>query len=115
MNPDPRDVRRAAGIFKVLSHPSRLRIVCRLSDGRAATQKELVDELGWPQSTVARHLSELRAAGLITSIRNGSEVKLEIGGPVASQLMSAVCDWVHPETGERFENKYEPISVETNR
>ena len=114
MNPDPQDVRRAAGIFKVLSHPSRLRLVCRLFDGRSTTQKELVDELGWPQSSVARHLAELRGAGLVTANRNGSEVLLEIASPVAGQLMSAVCDWVHPETGERFTTRYKPPRSEEN-
>jgi ArsR family transcriptional regulator len=115
MNPDPKDVRRAADIFKALSHPSRLRIVCLLFDGLPKTQKELIQELGWPQSTVARHLAELRQAGLVTATRKGSEVLLEVGSPVAGQLMTAVCEWVHPETGERFTEKYDAILAEEKR
>ena len=102
MQQDPQDVRRAAKLFKVLSHPHRLQITCRLSDDRAHTQKELIEEFGWPQSTMARHLARLRDAGLITAKREGQEVHLRLAGPVAKELMSAVCEWVHPETGETF-------------
>lgn len=103
------DIRRAANIFKALSHPDRLRVVCQLFDGRPTTQKELVDHLGWPQSTVARHLTCLRTAGLVKATRQGAEVRLEIGTPVAGRLMSAVCEWVHPETGEHFHARLEPL------
>jgi ArsR family transcriptional regulator len=105
--PNQQDLRRAANIFKVLSHPDRLRIVCQLFDGRPTTQRDLIDRLEWPQSTVSRHLSALRSAGLVKATRHGTAVRLEIGSPVAGQLMSAVCDWVHPETGEHFNAKFE--------
>ena len=107
---DPADVRRAAGIFKVLSHPSRLAIVCRLLDKRCATQKELIEELGWPQSTVARHVSQLRERGLVKATRQGVEVRLELNGPVTRNLMAAMCEWVHPETGEQFTSGYKKMS-----
>ena len=71
MQADPQDIRRAAGIFKALSHPSRLKIVCLLFDGRCRTQKELVEELSRPQSTTARHLSHLREKGLVSVTRQG--------------------------------------------
>lgn len=109
------DIRRAAGIFKALSHPDRLHVVCQLFDGRPTTQKQLVDHLGWPQSTVARHLSALRAAGLVKATRRGAEVRLEIGSPVAERLMAAVCEWVHPETGEHFNAKLEALLGEEAR
>jgi len=107
MNPHPQDIRRAADIFKVLSHPDRLRLICRLFDAPPTPQKDLVRDLGWPQSSVARHLGALRDCGLVVAQRRGKEVLYEIGSPVARQLMSAVCQWVHPETGERFEVRYE--------
>jgi len=103
---DPQDIRRAAGIFKALSHPSRLKIVCLLFDGRCRTQKELVQELSWPQSTTARHLARLQDKGLVKSQRNGAEVQLELGSHVTKQIMAAVCQWVHPETGEQFAGNY---------
>ncbi|UCD25474.1 MAG: winged helix-turn-helix transcriptional regulator [Gemmatimonadota bacterium] len=106
MQADPQDIRRAAAIFKALSHPSRLKIVCLLFDGRCRTQKELVEELNWPQSTTARHLSRLRERGLVIAKRHGPEVHLELGSHVTRQIMGAVCEWVHPETGEQFAGSY---------
>jgi ArsR family transcriptional regulator len=110
MKANQQDIRRAAGIFKALSHPSRLKIVCLLFDGRCTTQKELVEELNWPQSTTARHLSLLRDKGLIRATRRGTEVLLELGSPITRNLMGAACYWVHPETGERFVGEYEELA-----
>ena len=106
LSADPKDVRRAANIFKVLSHPARLTIVCRLLGTHGVTQKELIEELGWPQSTMARHIGQLRERGLIEATRQGTEIKLELAGEVTRNLMAAMCDWVHPETGEQFTPEY---------
>jgi DNA-binding transcriptional ArsR family regulator len=86
---------RAVGLFKVLSHPDRLRLACALGDGRVTTQTELVEEFGWPQSTAARHVGALRSAGLITAERDGTEVRLRLGNPVALHLLDTLCAWIH--------------------
>ena len=91
----PAEMDRAVGLFKVLSHPDRLRLACALGDGRVTTQKELVEEFGWPQSTAARHVAALRSAGLITAERDGTEIHLRLGNPVALHLLETVCEWVH--------------------
>jgi DNA-binding transcriptional ArsR family regulator len=101
-NPDPQDIRRAAKIFKALSHPQRLRIVCKLTEHAVTTEKELVEEFELPQSTVNRHLSVLKECGVIAATRDGTRVLVELAGPTANRLMDAVCQWVHPETGEHF-------------
>ncbi len=100
--PDTADLHRAARIFKGLSHPNRIKLACCLANGRSATQKELIEELDWPQSTMARHLGALRERGLIKGTRKGNQVFLELDGTVTPQLLAAVCDWVHPDTGEEF-------------
>lgn len=100
--PPASDIHRAARIFKTLSHPHRVELACSLSNGRSVTQKELIDELGWPQSTIARHLGVLREHGLVRGVRNGNHVQLAIDGTVTPQLLAAVCEWVHPDTGEQF-------------
>jgi len=91
----PAEMDRAVGLFKVLSHPDRLRLACALGDGRVTTQKELMAEFGWPQSTAARHVAALRSAGLVTAERDGTEVHLRLGNPVALHLLETVCEWVH--------------------
>jgi DNA-binding transcriptional ArsR family regulator len=91
----PAQRERAVGLFKALSHPDRLRLACALGDGRVTTQTELVEEFGWPQSTVARHVAALRSLGLIIAERDGTEVRLRLGNPVALHMVEIVCDWVH--------------------
>lgn len=93
----PAEMERAVGLFKVLAHPDRLRLACALGDGRVTTQKELVEEFGWPQSTAARHVAALRLAGLVAAERDGTEVHLRLGNPVALHLLETVCDWVHAD------------------
>lgn len=107
---DPRDIRRAANIFKVLSHPSRLTIVCKLFDNPGITQKALIELLGWPQSSMARHIGQLRERGLIEATRQGTEIQLQLAGDVIRNLMSAMCDWVHPETGDQFTPTYREVA-----
>lgn len=100
--PDTPDLHRAARIFKGLSHPNRIKLACSLANGRSATQKELIQELDWPQSTMARHLGALRERGLVKGTRRGNQVFLELDGTVTPRLLEVVCDWVHPDTGEEF-------------
>jgi DNA-binding transcriptional ArsR family regulator len=61
---DPAIVRTAA-LAKALAHPVRIRILEILASRRACICGCLVDRLPLAQSTVSRHLGELRDAGLI--------------------------------------------------
>jgi ArsR family transcriptional regulator len=98
MKHDPADVRRASKLFKALAHPSRLEIACRLAERSPKTQKQLVDELGWPQSSMARHLAPLRDLGLVQAERAGVEVRLRLRDPLIKTLFESVCEWIedHP-------------------
>jgi DNA-binding transcriptional ArsR family regulator len=100
--PSAADLNRAAAIFRALAHPHRILLACCLANGRAATQSELLAQLGWPQSTMARHLGALRERGLVRGTRHGNQVLLELDGTVTPQLLATVCRWVHPDTGDHF-------------
>ena len=94
--PTELELKQASQVFKALSHPDRLRLTCLLAEREGVTQHELVEELGWPQSTVARHLGTLRDRGLVAGERNGAEVLLEATA-MPRFLLDTVCDWMHPE------------------
>ena len=93
--PTELELKEASQVFKALAHPDRLRLTCLLAERPKATQHELVDELGWPQSTVARHLGTLRERGLALGERNGAEVVLEATA-MPRLLLDTVCEWMHP-------------------
>ena len=94
--PTELELKQASQVFKALSHPDRLRLTCLLAERGGVTQHELVDELGWPQSTVARHVGTLRDRGLVVGERNGAEVVLEATA-MPRFLLDTVCDWMHPD------------------
>lgn len=103
MRRKPEEIAKAADVFKALAHPQRLQIACLLIDGGELTQKSLIEETGVPQSTMARHLDQLRQAGLVTGRRQGQEVLLDVAGEVLSRMLDAMCDWFHELKGEELE------------
>lgn len=62
-----------AGVMKALAHPSRLYIVDELSRGERCVH-ELTDAIGSDMSTVSKHLSVLKASGIVRDEKRGSEV-----------------------------------------
>lgn len=58
-----------AKYFKVLSDPTRVRIVELLSSGRELSVSELMAELGQSQSKVSNHLACLRWCGFVHTRR----------------------------------------------
>jgi ArsR family transcriptional regulator len=54
-----------AALSKALGHPARVRIVRLLRAREGQSVGELVEELGYAQSTVSEHLRLLRDAGVV--------------------------------------------------
>lgn len=57
-------------IFKALSEPIRLRILNLLFNGELCIC-DLMVSLNLPQSTISRHMTRLKYAGLVTDRRSG--------------------------------------------
>ena len=74
------DFKRQATILKALANESRLRIVDRLSRG-ACSAGDLTRLVELDQSTVSRHLSVLRANGIVDSRRDGNTLIYELLTP----------------------------------
>ena len=70
----PRETyRKQARVLKALANDSRLMIVDRLRESEC-TVSELTELVGSDQSTVSRHLSLLRAHGIVEDRREGNNV-----------------------------------------
>ena len=63
-----------AKIVKALAHPTRLFIVDQLSERAEKCVCELTEMIGADMSTVSKHLSVLKGAGLICDEKRGSQV-----------------------------------------
>lgn len=103
MKRSQQDIRRASQVFKALSHPQRLRVACLLIDQGAMSQKQLVEELGLPQSTVARLLEPLRNTGLVVGLRQGPELSLSVQGEVLTHMLDSMCGWLHDKAAREAE------------
>ncbi|MFP3872358.1 MAG: ArsR/SmtB family transcription factor [Candidatus Natronoplasma sp.] len=76
-----------AELCKMLSHPTRLKILEELKNGQK-TVSEIVNALEINQSTISQHLHELKKSGLVTSERDGANVRYDMVYP---RIMDA-CD-----------------------
>ncbi len=67
-----------AEIFKSIAHPVRLCILAMLIKENKSNVTDIQCCLDVPQPTVSQHLSKLRAAGILSAERNGTEVIYKI-------------------------------------
>jgi ArsR family transcriptional regulator len=87
-----RDVfRQQARILKALANESRLKIVDRLSRGEA-TVGQLRALVGTDLSTVSKHLSVLRAHGIVDDRRAGSSVYYRLLTPCVCSFFACATE-----------------------
>lgn len=83
-----------ATILKALAHPVRIRVFEALLDGEK-TVGELVEITGEKDANTSRHLSVLRAAGLVTTRKEGLNVyysnKMPCLIPLLTSINQALC------------------------
>ena len=82
-------VTRACRIYKVLSHPVRLRIVELLMEYELAVG-ELAEEMDMPQATVSQHLNLLRSNGVIAAERRGLKTFYSVVSPQANSMINCL-------------------------
>jgi DNA-binding transcriptional ArsR family regulator len=75
-----RVLERRAEVFKALGHEDRLRIVDAIAGGERCVC-ELVAAVGSSWSTVSRHLSVLKAAGVLADEKRGLQVFYRLALP----------------------------------
>ena len=63
-----------ATIAKALGHPARIAIIQHLLKLNTCICGDLVDEIALAQPTISRHLSELKAVGIIKGTIEGTRV-----------------------------------------
>ncbi|PYE83743.1 ArsR/SmtB family transcription factor [Pseudoroseicyclus aestuarii] len=94
---------RVASRLSHLANARRLLIMCELSRGER-TVGALQAAVGLGQSALSQHLARLRAAGMVTTRREGRAIYYRIEDPEVQRILSALCaafadDAGRPATG----------------
>jgi ArsR family transcriptional regulator len=78
-----------AKILKALGHPTRLYIVEALADGEKCVC-QFVEAINADFSTVSKHLSVLKEAGVVKDKKNGKKVIYSLKVPCVMNFMECV-------------------------
>lgn len=90
MNTDQKTQYEArARIMKAMAHPTRLFIIDELSRGERCVA-ELTGMVDADISTVSKHLSVLKNAGLVTDEKRGTSIYYHLRVPCVMDFMSCV-------------------------
>jgi DNA-binding transcriptional ArsR family regulator len=87
-----------AEMFRLMSDPTRLKIILACLD-HAAAVGEMAERLGISASLVSHHLRLLRAARLLQADRRGRQVFYMVGDPHIRSMLTDMVDHV-AEGGE---------------
>ncbi len=82
-------LRAKAKVLKALAHPTRLWMVEKLADGERCVC-EFVDAVDVDFSTISRHLSVLRQAGIVMHDKRGKQVYYSLKVPCVINFMGCV-------------------------
>jgi len=82
----------AAERFRLLSDPTRLRLLNELDLSDEISVGELAERAGVGLSNTSKHLHQLERAGLVARRRVGTTILYRVADPVIPQLCEIVCD-----------------------
>ncbi len=101
----PSEYKRRAAMLKALAHPARLLIVDELGEVGERCVCELTELIGADMSTVSRHLTQLRNAGVIEDDRRGAKVYYKLCFPCLGTLFECLS-----QSGDRVEDSVRPAT-----
>ena len=78
-----------AGVLKALAHPTRLWMAEQLEGGEKCVA-EFVDQVGVDFSTISKHLSVLKQAGIVADEKRGKQVYYTLKVPCVLNFMHCV-------------------------
>lgn len=94
--PDKVSFRRQARFMKAVANEARLMLIWRLNQGECNVG-ELTELVGLDPSTVSKHLSILRGAGIVDDRREGSTVYYRLLTPCILTVIGCAHSIIHGE------------------
>lgn len=84
-------LKSVASLFRILSHPDRLRMVGLLQDGEMGVS-QLHEAMGVSQSVVSQHLKLFKLQGLVTERRAGTHVYYKLKSNLLKDLVAVAIE-----------------------
>ncbi|MFH1688246.1 MAG: metalloregulator ArsR/SmtB family transcription factor [bacterium] len=84
-----KELQARADVFKALAHPTRLLILQELADGERCVG-DLTEIAGFDMSTVSKHLTVLKSAGIVADQKRGLEVWYRLCMPCVLSFFDCV-------------------------
>lgn len=86
-----RNAASMAARLKLMSHPERLLMLCRMDEGETSVT-ELVALTGLAQSAVSQHLALLRDEGVVATRSEAQTRYYSLKDPQVRAIIHALCD-----------------------
>lgn len=80
---------RIAGALKLLAHPDRMLLLCKLSQGEKCVS-ELEEQLDIHQPTLSQQLGVLRSEGVVATRREGKHIYYSVADPALMEVLAAL-------------------------
>jgi ArsR family transcriptional regulator len=100
-NPDLTRFELQAQIMKALSHPTRLFFVDVLAKGEQCVC-ELTDMVGADMSTVSKHLSVMKNAGIVTTEKRGASIYYSLKMKCVCNFFTCVNEVLNTKSEDRI-------------
>lgn len=101
-NPKLQAYEARASIIKAMAHPSRLLIIDELKKQDRCVG-ELTDMIGADTSTVSKHLSVLKNAGIVSDTRKGTAIYYTLLCPCILDFIGCIEDVIESNTNKHLE------------
>ena len=100
--PDSGAIERRCEIFRILSDPTRLRLLYALAQGESSVAC-LADIVGASPTVVSQHLSKLRMMRIVQARRQGTFMFYTVVDPAAEDILGIIKPGLAERTAERTE------------
>jgi ArsR family transcriptional regulator len=91
-----------AKVMKALGHPSRMYIATILASNEASVG-ELTEAVGSDVSTVSKHLSMMKQAGLLTDRKEANRVLYSLVCPCIMEFIHCIDDVIQKDVAKRLD------------
>ena len=90
-----------ASYFRVLSEPTRIRIMHSICETEK-TVSQIVEEIAATQTNVSRHLAIMHRSGVLARRKEGNQVYYRTADPAMVELCRSVCKRISERMDEKI-------------